>query len=45
MAWDGAWVLHMWGFHEEKLDSNAVRVRLPYIERMVNETVKIVRIS
>ena len=44
-AWDRAWVLHVWGFHEEKLDSEAIRVRLPYIERMVNETTKIVRMS
>ncbi|GAB6945105.1 PaREP1 family protein [Vulcanisaeta sp. JCM 14467] len=28
-AWDKAWVLHAWGLHEEKLDSNAVSVRLP----------------
>ena len=37
-AWDRAWVLHVWGFHEEKLDSEAVRIRLPYIEGMVKET-------
>ncbi len=34
-AWDHAWVLHVWGFHEAKLDSEAVKRRLPYIEKMV----------
>ena len=24
-AWDHAWVLHVWGFHEAKLDREAVR--------------------
>ena len=43
MAWDDANYLHVWGFHEAKLDSEAVRTRLPYIERIVNETIKIVK--
>ena len=43
MAWDRAWVLHMWRPHEEKPNPNAIRIRLPYIERMVNETIKLVR--
>jgi len=42
-AWDRAWALHVWGFHEAKLDSKAVEIRLPYVERMVLEAEKIVR--
>jgi len=41
-AWDRAWVLHVWGFHEAKFDSEAVRMRLRDIERMVEEAEKIV---
>ena len=33
--WDAAWTLHVWGFHEAKLDSEAVRTRIPYIEKMI----------
>jgi hypothetical protein len=42
-SWDNAWALHVWGFHEAKLDSKAVEIRLPYIERMVLEAERIVR--
>jgi hypothetical protein len=42
-SWDNAWALHVWGFHEAKLDSKAVEIRLPYIERMVLEAEKIIR--
>jgi hypothetical protein len=41
-AWDRAWALHVWGFHEAKFDSEAVKIRLPYIEKIVEETKKIV---
>jgi sulfatase maturation enzyme AslB (radical SAM superfamily) len=41
-VWDIAWALHVWGFHEAKLDSKAVKVRLPYLERMILETQKLV---
>jgi len=41
-AWDRAWALHVWGFHEAKFDSEAVRVRLPYVERIVEEAKRIV---
>jgi sulfatase maturation enzyme AslB (radical SAM superfamily) len=41
-AWDIAWALHVGGFHEAKLDSKAVKVRLPYLERMILETQKLV---
>jgi len=40
-AWDRAWALHVWGFHEAKLDSEAVKRRLPYVERIVEETRKV----
>ena len=41
-SWDTAWALHVWGFHEAKFDSEAVKIRLPYIEKIVEETKKIV---
>ncbi len=37
--------LHVWGFHEAKLDPEAVRIRYPYIERIVNETNKIIKMK
>ncbi len=42
-SWDNAWALHVWSFHEAKLDSKAVEIRLPYVERMVLEAEKIIR--
>jgi hypothetical protein len=42
-SWDNAWALHVWGFHEAKLDSKAVEMRLPYVERMVLEAERIIR--
>ncbi|MHC1628372.1 MAG: PaREP1 family protein [Candidatus Nezhaarchaeales archaeon] len=41
-AWDHAWALHVWGFHEAKLDSMAVKRRLESIAKMVKETEKLV---
>jgi len=41
-AWDEAWALHVWGFHEAKLDSESVREREPDIERIVMEARKLV---
>jgi len=41
-AWDRAWALHVWGFLETKPDSEAVKRRLPYIEKMVEEAEKLV---
>ncbi|MEZ0345270.1 MAG: PaREP1 family protein [Infirmifilum sp.] len=35
VGWDAANYLHVWGFQEARLDSEAVRERLPYIEEMV----------
>jgi hypothetical protein len=31
----------VWGFHEAKLDTTAVRLRLPDIERAVKEAEKV----
>jgi len=42
-SWDSAWVLHVWGFHEGKLDSRAVKLRLPSVERMVLEAEELVK--
>jgi hypothetical protein len=41
-TWDRAWALHVWGFHEAKFDSEAVKIRLPYVERIVEEAKRIV---
>lgn len=35
IGWDRANYLHIWGFHEAKLDKEAVKERLPYIEKMI----------
>jgi len=40
-AWDKANYLHVWGFHEAKLDSEDVMARLPDIERAVKEAEKV----
>ncbi len=40
-VWDEANYLHVWGFHEAKLDSEDVMARLPDIERMVREAKKV----
>jgi len=40
-AWDRAWTLHVWGFHEAKFNSEDVKARLPEIEKMVLEAQKI----
>ena len=41
-AWDSAWALHVWGFHEAKFDVEAVKRRLPYIEKIVEEVKRII---
>jgi hypothetical protein len=42
-SWDSAWAVHIWGFHEAKLNSKAIKIRVPYIERMVLEAKKLIR--
>ncbi|ABW02265.1 PaREP1 family protein [Caldivirga maquilingensis] len=39
-AWDAAWTLHVWGFHEAKFDSEDVREREPDIKRIIEEAIK-----
>jgi len=34
-SWDAAWVLHVWGFHEARLDAEDVKARVPDVERLV----------
>jgi hypothetical protein len=41
-SWDAAWVLHVWSFHEAKLDAEGVGERLPDVEKIVQEALKIV---
>jgi hypothetical protein len=41
-SWDAAWALHVWGFHEAKLDPESVKERSAEVERMVMETQRIV---
>ena len=40
--WKAAYYLHVEGFHKAKLDSEAVKEKIPAIERMVSETRKII---
>jgi len=40
LGWDAANYLHIWGFHEAKLDAEDVRRRLPIIERLIELTRK-----
>ena len=42
-SWDATWALHVWGFHEAKLDSEAVKRRVTYIERIIAKSEKIIR--
>ncbi|MCL7383570.1 MAG: PaREP1 family protein [Thaumarchaeota archaeon] len=42
-AWDHAWTLHVWGFHEGKFDYEDVEVRLPHVEKIIREAFKIIR--
>jgi len=44
-SWDSAWVLHVWGFHEARLDADAVRERAPDVEKMVREAEKLIKAS
>ncbi len=37
IAWDSANYLHVWGFREAKLDSEAIRDRVSHIEKIVHK--------
>ncbi|WP_243671712.1 PaREP1 family protein [Vulcanisaeta sp. JCM 16161] len=34
-GWSSAYILHVWGFHENKLDINSVREYIKDVEEMV----------
>jgi len=40
LGWDAANYLHIWGFHEAKLDAEDVKRRVPIIERLIELTRK-----
>ncbi len=40
IGWDAANYLHIWGFHETKLDVEDVKRRVPLIERLIELTEK-----
>jgi len=42
-SWDAAWTLHVWGSHEAKLDSGAVRRRAKQIRKLIMESERIIR--
>ena len=37
-SWDKANYLHVWGFHEGKLDVESVKIRMPAIEKLIEMT-------
>ena len=41
-AWDAANYLHVWGFHEAKINAEDIDDRLPDIERIVKEAQEII---
>ena len=36
-GWSSAYVLHVWGFHENKLDVNTVREYIKDVEEMITK--------
>jgi hypothetical protein len=38
LGWDTANYLHVWGFHEAKLEAENVKARLPLIKRLIELT-------
>ncbi|MBS7611257.1 PaREP1 family protein [Candidatus Bathyarchaeota archaeon] len=41
LEWDAANYLHVWGFHEAKLDAEDVRRRMPIIKKLIELTEKV----
>jgi len=41
-AWDVANYLHVWGFHEGKLDKESIEMRIPSIEKLLRSLEEIV---
>ena len=42
-SWDTAWTLHVWGFYEAKLDSEAVKRRATHIKKLIIELEKTIK--
>jgi hypothetical protein len=40
LGWDAANHLHIWGFHEAKLEIEDVKARIPLIKRLIELTIK-----
>jgi hypothetical protein len=38
IGWDAANYLHVWGFHEAKLETENVKARIPLIKRLIELT-------
>lgn len=41
LGWDAANYLHVWGFHEAKLDAEDVRRRMPIIKKLIELAEKV----
>jgi len=41
LGWDAANHLHVWGFHEAKLEAEDVKARIPLIRRLIELTEKL----
>lgn len=42
-SWDTAWTLHVWGFHEAKLDKEEIKERIKYIEKIYKYTLSVIK--
>ena len=42
-GWDSAYYLHVWGFHEGKVDAHIVNIRLRDVRKLVEEASKILK--
>ncbi|MEM2321096.1 MAG: PaREP1 family protein [Candidatus Bathyarchaeia archaeon] len=42
-AWDSANYLHVWGFHETKLDAEDIKRRIPIIEKLIKVSIEILK--
>jgi len=43
ISWGEANYLHVWGFHEAKLDSESIKIRVEYIDFIIEETKKLLK--
>jgi hypothetical protein len=41
-SWDAVWALHVWSFHEARLDNEAVRRRAERVRRLIAESGRII---